>query len=60
MNYSMGSDYDLDLPTIPIFKLFPGLPRRVFFSAAAAFLGGILFFTERGRVVENLRSSGDP
>ena len=29
---------------MPIFKLLEGRPKRVFFSAAAAFLGGILFF----------------
>lgn len=29
---------------MPIFKLFEGRPKRVFFSGAAAFLGGILFF----------------
>ena len=40
-------DEDWNRPTIPIFRLFPGLPRRIFFSAAAAFFGGmVLFFAE--------------
>ena len=29
-------------PTIPILRLFEGRPRRIFFSGAGAFLGGIL------------------
>ena len=39
-------DCRMNRPTIPILRLFPGLPRRVFFSWAGAFLGGmaLLFF----------------
>jgi len=40
-------------PTIPILRLLPGRPRRVFFSGAA-FLGGIprFGFAERAQEVE--------
>ena len=29
---------------MPILRLFPGLPNRVFFSGAAAFFGGMFLF----------------
>lgn len=56
-----------DLPTlgrprnqIPIFKLLPGLPSSVFFSAAAAFLGGILdFFFAAATGVEKILREQD-
>jgi hypothetical protein len=38
-------------PTMPIFKLLPGRPRRTFFSGAA-FFGGIFFFAARVADVE--------
>ena len=43
-------DEDWNRPTIPILRLFPGRPRRVFFSACAAFLGGmpLFFFAQTG------------
>jgi len=40
-------------PTMPILRLLPGLPRRIFFSWAAAFFGGILFLMLSGAVEEN-------
>jgi hypothetical protein len=43
----------MNRPTIPIFKLLPGRPNKTFFSGAAAFFGGILFFTKDGGEVEN-------
>ena len=42
-------------PTIPIFKLLLGRPRRAFFSFSGAFLGGIFFLAKVGWVVENWR-----
>jgi hypothetical protein len=35
---------------MPLFKLLPGLPSRIF-SSLTAFLGGILFFLAYGLVV---------
>ena len=40
-------------PTIPILRLLPGLPRRIFFSWATAFFGGILFLMLSRAVDEN-------
>lgn len=40
---------------MPILRLLLGLPRRIFFSGAADFFGGILFFTAQGDEVENKR-----
>lgn len=34
--------------TMPLFRLFPGRPRRIFFSSAC-FLGGILFLLAKVR-----------
>lgn len=35
-------------PTIPIFKLLEGLPRRIFFTSSVFFLGGIFRFASVG------------
>lgn len=35
--------------TMPLFRLFPGRPRRIFFSSAC-FLGGILFLLAKVRI----------
>lgn len=41
-------------PTMPILRLLLGLPSSTFFSAAAAFLGGILvFLAAKEPVTEN-------
>jgi hypothetical protein len=47
----------LRAPTMPILRLLLGRPRMAFFSAAAAFFGGILFLTWVGTVDENGRES---
>ena len=36
------------IPTIPILRLLDGRPRRIFFSGAAAFFGGIFFLSDGG------------
>ena len=46
-------------PTMPILRLLLGRPRRVFFSGAPAFLGGILFFAVQGRDVEKKAARTD-
>jgi len=43
---------------MPILRLLPGLPRRTFFSAAAAFFGGIFFFAPLVAEVE--KNEGRP
>ena len=45
-----GSMWEVELHTIPLFKLLPGLPSRIFFSSTF-FLGGIFFFAAYERVV---------
>ena len=45
----------LGSPTIPIFRLFPGRPRRTFFSVGAAFFGGILILLQRVLETEKRR-----
>lgn len=53
---------EMNRPTIPIFKLLLGLPSRTFFSAAGAFLGGILFLTEpcaAGEEKKNLQEENE-
>jgi hypothetical protein len=45
---------------MPILRLLLGRPRRVFFSGAAAFLGGIFFLMESdGDVEKNERETKD-
>ena len=44
-------------PTMPILRLLPGRPRRIFFSGGAAFFGGILFFAARVADVEDKRNA---
>ena len=44
-------------PTMPILRLLPGRPSRIFFSGAAAFFGGILFFAARVADVEDKRNA---
>lgn len=40
-------------PTIPILRLFPGRPSKVFFSGPEAFFGGICFFAQQMAEVVN-------
>jgi len=44
----------LNKPTMPILRLLPGRPKRVFFSWTGAFFGGIfdLFLANQMEVVE--------
>jgi hypothetical protein len=60
MAFSAHRDYppiNCNAPTIPILRLFPGRPRRAFFSWTT-FLGGILFFAWRYEEEEKGRGLG--